>query len=217
MECKRCGVCCEKGGPVLHHEDRVFLHKNIVSVAHLTVIRQGELAYNPFKEKVEPAPVEMIKLAGLASSWECPFHQKDGVLSACAIHADRPCECRLLKCWDTSAIEDLVFKDCLTRFDLLGAENPLLPEIRAHEECCAYRELWSLVDELGPNVTSAQIKAIQVFLAQDMHIRKGLIAQYGLTLSQELFYLGQPMFQVVDDSALSISFTHDTLQVRSIG
>lgn len=217
MECKRCGICCKKGGPILHHADRSFLQKNLVTLDQLRVIRKGELAFNPVTEKVEPAEVEMIKLAGTGTSWECPFHHKTGALSACTIHGDRPMECRVLKCWDTTDIEAVVFKDCLTRFDVLGPDNPLLGEILDHEERCAYRELWLRIEGLKGKSREESIAEIQAVLSQDMQIRARLIAQYGLTLVQELFYLGQPMFRVVEDSALTISFNNDELQVHYTG
>ncbi len=213
MECKRCGICCEKGGPILHHEDRSFLQKNLVTLDQLRVIRKGESAFNPFTDQVEPAEVEMIKLAGPGTSWECPFHEKNGALSGCSIHSDRPMECRLLKCWDTRTIEAVVFKDCLTRFDLLGADNPLLPEILAHEERCAYRDVWLSLDGLKGSSREGCLGQIQTVLSEDVQIRARLVARYELTLAQELFYLGQPMFRVVEDSALTISFNNGKLQV----
>lgn len=217
MECKRCGICCEKGGPILHHEDRSFLQKNLVTLDQLRVIRKGELTFNPFTDKVEPAQVEMIKLAGTGTSWECPFHQKNGALSGCTIHGDRPMECRVLKCWDTAGIEAVVFKDCLTRFDLVGPDNPILDEILAHEERCAYRDVWLSIEGLKGSRREGCIAEIQAVLSEDMQIRAKLVAQYDLTLVQELFYLGQPMFRVVEDSALTISFNNEELQVCYTG
>ncbi|MDA3971506.1 MAG: YkgJ family cysteine cluster protein [Desulfobulbaceae bacterium] len=218
MECKRCGICCEKGGPILHHEDRSFLQKNLVSLDQLRVIRRGESAFNPFTDRVEPAEVEMIKLAaGTGTSWECPFHQKNGALSGCTIHGDRPMECRVLKCWDTRAIEAVVFKDCLTRSDLLGADNLLLGEILAHEERCAYGAVWLSIEGLKGNSRGVCLAEIQAVLSEDMQIRARLVAQYELTLVQELFYLGQLMFRVVKDSTLTISFNNEEVQVRYTG
>lgn len=215
MECQRCGTCCAKGGPVLHHEDRSFLQKNIVTLDNLRVIRKGELSFNPLKDKVEPAEVEMLKLAGPGTSWECPFHQKNDTGSECLIHTDRPVECSLLKCWDTKDIEAIIFKGCLTRFDLLGEQTPLLPEIVDHEERCSYRQLWSLRDGLKDGGDC--IDKIQTLLGRDLQIRQRLVAQYSLTLAQELFYLGQPMFRGCENSDLSISFDNEELKVGYAG
>ncbi len=213
MDCKRCGTCCEKGGPVLHHEDRDFLHKGLVSMDNLQVIREGELAFNPFKGLVEPAPVEMIKLAVQGDSWECPFHQKEGGLSACQIHADRPVECRLLKCWNTTDIEAVTFKDCLTRFDLLGQQNAMVPEIIRHEKECAYGALWDAVAAVNKN-DEERLLVVRAILAKDMQIRQQLVADFHLNLQQELFYLGQPMFRVVRNEGFVVSFVEGKIQLR---
>ncbi len=215
MECQRCGICCAKGGPVLHHEDRSFLQKNIVTLDNLRVIRKGELSFNPLKDKVEPAEVEMLKLVGPGTSWECPFHQKNDGVSGCQIHADRPAECRLLKCWDTEDIEAVIFAGCLTRFDLIGEQNPLLPEIIDHEERCSYRQLWSFMEGLGGD--GGYIDKIRAILVLDLQIRQRLVGQYTLNLAQELFYLGQPMFRGCENSNLSISFANEELKVCYTG
>ncbi len=216
MECKRCGICCEKGGPVLHQEDLAFLQK-MVTLEYLRVIRKGELAFNPFKEVVEPVPVEMIKLAGAGASWECPFHQKVDKVSVCQIHADRPMECRLLKCWDTSEIAAVTFKKCLTRLDVLTDDNPALATIISHEENCSYHKLWTAIDSFKSATTDANLAGIQEILAEDMAIRTLLIEEMHLTLPQELFYLGQPMFRMISDPAFVISFPDNILHLSYTG
>ncbi len=49
-ECIRCGTCCKKGGPVLHHEDKDILRGGHVGYEHLVTLRKGEQAYNPIKD-----------------------------------------------------------------------------------------------------------------------------------------------------------------------
>lgn len=213
MDCKRCGTCCEKGGPILHLDDMDFLKKGIVSMDTLQVIRKGELALNPFKDVVEPAPVEMLKIAVQGASWECPFHQKVDGVSGCTIHKDRPLECRILKCWDPTDIEAVTFKDCLNRFDLIGDSNPLRAEITKHEEECAYAKLWPVVEELKAGGDDTRLCQVEQLLARDLAIRQHLVAEFHLNLQQELFYLGQPMFRVMRDEALVISFDSDVVQV----
>jgi Fe-S-cluster containining protein len=213
MECKRCGTCCEKGGPVLHLQDLDFLQNGIVSLEQLLVIRKGELAFNPFNEQVEPAPVEMLKLAGEGTSWECPFHRNEDGLSSCLIHADRPLECRLLKCWDTAAIEKVTFKDCLSRFDLIGTDHDIRSELVKHENECSYQKLWQYANEVK-NGDLASLAPVQKILSRDLHIRRELIGKFRLTLAQELFYCGQPMFQVVRNEEFSVSFSGDELRLQ---
>lgn len=209
MECKRCGTCCEKGGPVLHVDDMAFLKKGIVSMDQLQVIRKGELAFNPFKELVEPVPLEMIKLAS-GESWECPFHQKIKGCSGCEIHTNRPMECRLLKCWDTKDIQAVTYNDCLSRFDLLGLDNDIRAELLEHENRCSYSELWRLISGVT-RADAGSLKPVQRILSTDLEIHQKLVADFHLNLQQELFYCGQPMFRVIREEAFSVSFTGDLL------
>lgn len=178
---------------------------------NLQVIREGELAFNPFKEVVEPVPVEMIKLAVQGDSWECPFHQKQGGVSGCIIHADRPMECRLLKCWDTADIEAVTFKNCLTRFDLLGKDNAILAKIVEHEDTCSYSELWRAMEGVTKE-DAESLEVVRVILARDLQIRQQLVADFHLNLQQELFYLGQPMFRVLRDEIV-VSFDREQIQL----
>jgi Fe-S-cluster containining protein len=47
--CRRCGTCCEKGGPSLHREDRPLVDNGQIPVRHLFTIRRGELAQDNIK------------------------------------------------------------------------------------------------------------------------------------------------------------------------
>ena len=48
IECKRCGTCCIKGGPVLHSVDLALITEGVIRPDQLVVIRHGEPAYNPY-------------------------------------------------------------------------------------------------------------------------------------------------------------------------
>jgi Fe-S-cluster containining protein len=58
--CIRCGTCCLKGGPVLHHADKKILLAGHIGYQHLITIRKGEFAFNPVSAKVEPTSQELI-------------------------------------------------------------------------------------------------------------------------------------------------------------
>ena len=58
--CIRCGTCCLKGDPVLHHEDKKILLAGHIGYQHLVTIRKGELAFDPLSGKVEPVPKELV-------------------------------------------------------------------------------------------------------------------------------------------------------------
>ena len=80
-----------------------------IGTEHLITIRKGELAYNPASETLQPVPQELVKIAGKGRGWECLFI--DNAASSCMIYEQRPLECRILKCWDTSELLSVIYKD----------------------------------------------------------------------------------------------------------
>jgi Fe-S-cluster containining protein len=164
--------------------------------SNLITIRKGEPALNPLTETVEPAAQELIKLAGKGANWECLFY--DPAATACAIHAERPLECRLLKCWDTEEIKKIIGTNCLGRLDIIDGNDPRREHILIHEEKCAYSEINALLQQLpDPARHDAALTALRAIMEQDLQIRGQAIALFHLTLQQELFYFGRPLFTTI--------------------
>ena len=214
QKCKRCGTCCKKGGPILHSEDLPLFHEKILSLERLVTIRKGELSFNPIKNIVEPAGQELIKIAGKNGSWECVFY--DDVQSACTIHKNRPIECRLLQCWDTEAIKNISGKNCLNRFDLLKIDDKLKELITLHEQNCSWDKVNSLLLHLSDQAQQADvIKKLTDIMQEDLIIRDKAVSQFRLTLQQELFYLGRPLFQALQYPGLKVSFEGNSLRLTA--
>ncbi len=199
IECKRCGTCCVKGGPVLHGDDLPLIKKNIIRPDQLVVIRDGEPAYNPIPDAVEPTSCEMLKIQGQSGGWQCLFY--DATQKSCSIHTNRPLECRLLQCQDTAAILAVTGKDCLNRQDIIAQDDPILPHIQAFEQC-SWHKVHALLATLGPE----SIAALEKILHTDLFLREQAITQLQLTLAQELFYFGRPMFQSLNHPGLQLTF-----------
>ncbi len=117
---------------------------------HLITFRAGEPALHPITNTVIRLPSEMIKIKG-KSGWRCLFLTSD---NRCSIYQNRPLECRVLKCWDPEAVEDLFLKEMLTRdqvvknkdlVELIGAYDDRLPAeavydvLTSHDEAQAMR------------------------------------------------------------------------------
>ena len=134
-QCKQCGTCCRKGGPILHLEDRDILRARHIQVQHLITIRQGELAYSPVTNDLHPTTRELIKTAGRGDDWTCCFF--DERTGACSIYEYRPLECRLLQCWDTAPLEAVINRETLARTDIIPADDPILPLIAHHDQECS--------------------------------------------------------------------------------
>lgn len=200
-ECKRCGMCCQKGGPALHKEDIVLLRSGVIPLENLVTVRKNEPAYRPDLDKIIPTENEFIKLGGKGKSWECFSY--DPISSSCLIHAKRPVECRLLQCWDTSGVEAVIGKDCLTRLDIIPDDNPIISYIARHEDLCPYDRVNQLVTLLQSDAKNSDIKSkLATIVHDDLGLRDDVVRKYNLTLGMELFYFGRPLFQVINFDVL---------------
>jgi Fe-S-cluster containining protein len=207
IACQRCGICCTKGGPVLHREDLPLITGQTIQPHQLVVIRQGEPAYNPATDQVEPAVCEMLKIQGTAGSWQCLFY--DAHHRSCTIHAGRPLECRLLHCRDTRAVLAVTGRDCLTRRDLISADDPALAFLQAFEHCS-----WQRLNDLLASPDPAAIEAAEEILAADLHLRQQAIHRLQLSLAQELFYFGRPLFQAWHHPDIELVLDHGLPRLR---
>lgn len=215
QRCQRCGTCCKNGGPILHREDLALVRKGIFSLHHLVTIRKGEPAFNPFTGKVEPASREMLKIAGKGASWECIFYDADR--SACIIHADRPLECRLLQCWDTKKIEEVSGRDCLVRFDLVEDQDPIRDYMKRQEEKCSYAKTLPLLDNLSsPAPEETTMEELTGIMRQDLLLRDQAVSAFRLSLQQELFYFGRPLFQSLQHPRLRVTMSGSSLQLELV-
>lgn len=214
-ECRRCGTCCKKGGPALHEEDKVLIDNGTISLHNLVTVRRGEPAFHPRRHEAEPVGHEFVKVGGKKGSWECIFY--DAAHSACVIHQNRPLECRLLECWDTAAIEKITGKNCLERFDILPDNSPIKDIIVLHEEVCSAWRACTLLNELPAGMPQQEIQEqLSGMMRQDLEIRDSAVARFRLSLQEELFYFGRPLFQVLHHARLHVHFHGGTLHLEII-
>ena len=142
-KCRRCGICCEKGGPSFHMCDRQLIVEGRIQLSDIYTIRPGEPAYNNVREQVEPTVADIIKIKSRPVSNACIFYQAgEGV---CGIYSDRPLECRLLKCWDTAEIVAVYDRERLSRKDLLQNAQPLWELVEMHQSEISYDRVSQLV------------------------------------------------------------------------
>jgi len=194
-ECKRCGTCCKKGGPCFHIEDKMLIEKGMILIKHLYTIREGELAYDNVKGCLIPATSDLIKTKGKNDSWECIFFNEKGNL--CEIYDKRPVECRVLKCWDTREIEQIYFKNRLTRKDLVYKVEGLWDLIKDHQSRCSYDKIKHFVKELDGEKKNEAIEGIYDILLYDDSIRE-LVVKKGKMDPENLdFLFGRPIVATI--------------------
>ena len=201
--CIRCGTCCQKGGPVLHHQDKQILLEGHVGHEHLVTIRKGELAFDPVSGTLTPVAQELVKVRGKGNDWSCCFFDREN--SSCTIYEHRFLECRLLKCWDPSELQSIIGKETVTRADLINPGDPVMDVIEFHERQCPYDEVEKLVAVLSAQNSQPQILArLHALIRRDLAIRAYAIAELGLKEECEPFIFGRPLFKVLRSRGIEI-------------
>ena len=200
-ECKRCGQCCNHGGPALHGPDLELVRSGAIPLSALITLRKGEMAQNPVAGGLKPLSVELIKLKGTGREWNCCYFDKTA--NSCTIYDRRPLACRVLKCWEPDEILGMVEKDTLSRLDILGDDDPLVNLIREHERLYPCPDLQKLADAL-PDVPESMRRDLQKLVNGDLRFRDRVVKEFSLKLSDELFYFGRPVFQLLQPFGIRV-------------
>jgi len=194
--CKRCGTCCRQGGPALHGPDLKLLRSGTLRTEDLITVRRGELAFQPLADRPEPVTHEFLKLSGQHGTWCCLFYDEQS--QGCRCYSHRPLACQLLDCTDTGPILDIAGQDLLTRFACIAADDPLLPLIREHEQRCPCPDLHALAGDLAQDTLDpARLAELEAAVALDLAFRSRVAAELRLSVAQEMFSFGRPLFQLL--------------------
>lgn len=199
--CRKCGNCCKQGGPALHSQDLDIIKTGKLPISSLITIRKGELAHNPQSDAIQPVKNEIVKIVGTGRQWDCCYFDDS---EGCTIYDFRPEACRVLECWDTDAILELVEKDTLSRQDILDSSHPLIPVIAEHEKICPCNELQFIRDNYI-TLTEAKKAEIARQVRDDLRFRARVINDFELKLSEELFYFGRPFFQLLQPFGVRVT------------
>jgi Fe-S-cluster containining protein len=202
-ECIRCGTCCLKSGPVLHHEDKKILRAGHIGYKHLVTIRKGEPVLNPLTGKLESSQKELIKVMGKDENWSCFFYDKED--SSCKIYADRLLECRLLKCWDTAELVSVIGKDTIERADIINPDDPIRWIIETHEKKCPYDGVENLILTLSKESDKSETLAkLTELVHKDLAIRHYAFSDLGLKTDFEFFIFGRPLSKILSDRGITV-------------
>ncbi|NPA95479.1 MAG: YkgJ family cysteine cluster protein [Thermodesulfobacteria bacterium] len=194
-ECKRCGKCCSAGGPALHVEDRDLVVEGKLEPGDLVTFRQGEPAYDPVTKRVIILESELIKVRGRAKVGACKYYLPEG--NACSIYAHRPLECRVLKCWNTRELEEILMKRLLSRGQLIPPHSTLWELIVEHDRLFDMRKLTGmfLVEKDG------KLTQLQGFLREleekEGSFRSRVVADFGIDSAAMDFFFGRPVIEVL--------------------
>jgi Fe-S-cluster containining protein len=189
--CLRCGTCCRKGGPALHQEDRERVEQGVIHTRHLYTIRKGEQAKDPVHGGLIRVDGDIIKIKGRGGTWVCRFF--DDRTGACQIYADRPLECRLLECWDTTRLAQSYRDGRLSRKDLLAGIKGLWELIEDHGRRCDYDGIRRLLERRSGRGRAGAERELAGTVRFDAELRRLMVAQGGLEAEMLDFLLGRPV------------------------
>lgn len=189
--CKRCGTCCEKGGPALHVEDAKLLAH--IPMTDVLCLRSGEPAYDPRSDSLQPLPSELMKIRGKGRGWECTYFMPQD--NSCSIYAFRPLECRSLYCGDSTEILRAMDEPVLTRADIVPRDSGLWACIEDHERSFPVGDALRLARE---DAASAQPirPELDDLIRRELHYRRVLGERVGLEDRDLWAYLGRPLWLV---------------------
>jgi Fe-S-cluster containining protein len=213
--CQRCGVCCEKGGPSLHREDRRLVDDGQIPARFLLTLRKGELARDDIRGTLAPLSAEIIKIKGRDGRWTCRFYDRRS--RGCTIYGQRPLECRALNCRDTRKIEMVYDTDRLTRQDLLASFQGIWELIEDHERRCSYAELDHLVRRGDAGGRPKQEAAIMEMLRFDAHIRQLAVERAGLDAGMLDFIFGRALSDTIGMVGLKLEKLDGTYRLAACG
>ncbi len=216
-QCQRCGTCCRKGGPSLHLEDQALVESGKIPLKHLFTIRQGEPAFDNVAGVIAPAVTDIIKLKGLSEGSDvCSFY--DAGPKGCHIYADRPAECRALKCWDTQEIESLYNRRRLTRRHLLSRVEGLWEMVQDHQERCDYGYVAELATDMKRMSAEAEPqKKLLELIRYDESLRQITCQKAGLDPEMLPFLFGRPLSFTIRMFQLKLVHTEQGTVLRPVG
>ena len=213
--CRRCGTCCTKSGPALHLEDRHLVESGKIPLQDLYTIRRGELIRENVRGHMVAAPSDIIKILAREGSWTCFYYRDQDC--GCGIYADRPMECRLLKCWDPSNLEAVYDKDRLTREDLLSTVPDLLDLVREHERQCDYELLRRLFDQFDKDMgRETLLKRISEIVIYDTELRRLLVEKGTVAAKMLDFLFGRPLTKTLPMFGYRVRKGHRGLSLEPV-
>ena len=200
--CRRCGTCCEKGGPSLHLADKPLVVEGHIPLRCLFTIRKGERVRDNVRGGLVPLNREIIKIRGRDGRWTCHFYDRDN--RGCGIYASRPMECRVLDCRDTRGIEAVYAVDRMTREDLLGEVSGLWELVCEHEQRCGYDRLWALMERGPVDGRYREEAAMLEMLRYDTHLRQLMVEKSAMDAGMLDFLLGRALTETIQSVGLGL-------------
>lgn len=189
--CKRCGICCQKGGPALHADDLDLL--TYIPMFDLVCLRKGEPAFDPRSGSLQTLHGELLKIRGKGAGWECVYFEPGD--KSCSVYDSRPLECRSLSCFDTCEIFAVMGRPPLTRQDVVPKESALWACIAEHEKIFPVDRALQLARR---HDAAHHIPAeLDIMIRRELVFRQVLAERVQATDEALWAYFGRPLWMVL--------------------
>ena len=179
---------------------------------YLFTIRKGEPAHENIKGGLTRVPSDIIKIKGKGDTWRCVF--LDETDKGCHIYQNRPVECQLLKCWDTSDIEKIYLKDLLTRKDLISKIQGLWELVEDHQQRCDYGLLDTLISIYKDDKRKEDEEQILEMIRYDAHLRDLIVKKGSMDKDMLDFIFGRPISKTIAMFGLIVQQDGNQLRLR---
>lgn len=195
----------------MHGGDLPLIEKGLLSIEDLITIRKGELAHDPVTNTLAAVKTEFLKIRGTKGAWACAFYDKNA--NGCTIYTHRPMACGVLKCWDTVDILKLAGKDLLSRLDIIKLNNPLRAHLLEHESLFPLPDLKAISQTISRS-SKKTIKKLERVCNKDIAHRIRAVDALHLSVPQEMFYFGRPLFELLPPLGFRIKETATGIKLK---
>ncbi len=204
--CKRCGTCCKKGGPAIHTEDLPMIESGKILLKHLFTLRRGEPAHDNLTREILPCATDIIKIKSRKESTACIFYDEQAM--SCSIYENRPIECRVMKCWNTSEISSIYNRNRLTRYDIVGNVEGLWELVTDHQERCSFGSILAFADQIRESRRKNPVleKEVRYRIQYDMEIRSLARDKGNLDDGMMEFLFGRPIMDTMKSLGINILY-----------
>ncbi|MEJ2109457.1 MAG: YkgJ family cysteine cluster protein [Acidobacteriota bacterium] len=194
--CMRCGECCNRVSPSLHHEDLYLFDEGILRFSDVYTIRKGEPVLDNVKGKLDTLSQELIKIKEPLETRQCFYYDEPS--KSCRIYEKRPLQCRTQECWSPDALEKLWSRDKLTRKDFFNNDEELMGLIEIHNQRCSPEELDDAIKNYWESCKMSDLDPVVEMLSQDVIIRNFFVEKLGRDLEELDLILGRRLASVVE-------------------
>ena len=120
--------------------------------------------------------------------------------------------CGVLKCWQPEETLALVGQDLLSRLDILEEGDPHRLLVQEYERLCSCPYMGEVEKNLI-DPTENVLRSLEMQVNTDLSFRDRMVQEFNLSLTEELFLFGRPLFQLLQTFGVVVSESSQGLRL----